>query len=136
MGPNLTTPPGRKAGLPVAVRQNRATPGRNLESFAAREKVRFPDATPIASDRTKEYLKALRAAEMAAWNIRQSSVGTGLSERPPVRLPAAEHDKAEDRAHVALAFLCSATLVCVLGTLLPRAQNWHAFVEFVQGIFA
>jgi hypothetical protein len=136
MRSNLTTPTDPNAGLLVAVRQKPATPGRKPEGFAARETAHFPDATSVASDGTKPYLRALRKAEQTARNMRQNRIGTRSSERPLFRLPAVEHHKAEDRAYVALAFLCFATLVSVLGTLLPRARNWHEFVEFVHWMFA
>jgi hypothetical protein len=136
MRSKLTIPAVTNAGLHVVVREKPATSGRKLEGPPVLEKMHFPDARSIGSDGTEPYLKALREAELAARNMRQNRVGTGSSERPLVRLPAVEQHKAEDRAYVALAFLCFATLVSVLGTLLPRARNWHEFVEFVHWMFA
>jgi len=79
----------------------------------------------------REYLKALRRAELVAWK----SAG-GNRKRPDVvknpRLQVREQNRAEGRIYALLFVLCNLTLLSLLGGLWRSAPRWHAFTELVR----
>ncbi len=88
-----------------------------------------PSLRIAASAENRAYLKALREAELAAWeaaNPRRAVRTTGT------RLPVPGKDAREDALYAVLAVLCLATLGHQLWTTFQTAGNWHSFVEFVR----
>lgn len=94
--------------------------------------VRWP-ASPL----NRAYLKALRQAEMAAWERANRRPEPRTSARPAqVRLPAPSRDAWENWLYAVLAVLAIGTVASQLWTTLQMAGNWHDFVEFVRQLMA
>ena len=79
----------------------------------------------------REYLKALRRAELVAWK------SAGGNRKPAAipdnrRLPIREQNRTESRVYALLFVLCSLTLVSQLGALWHSAPRWHGFRELVR----
>jgi hypothetical protein len=83
----------------------------------------------------REYLKALRQAELRAWeSATPDRRPSGASRSVRERLPGHEPNAGEGRLYVLLAVLCGLTLVSELGSLWHSAPGWRDFVEFVRHI--
>lgn len=91
--------------------------------------------------RLKAYRRALRAAEMAAWNrirpVTTHNPGTASDETAPrnVFQNAREVSKQDDTVHAVFAVLVFAgvTAVAFGGTAALRfGDHWHRFVELVR----
>jgi hypothetical protein len=90
-----------------------------------------------ASPLNRAYLKALRQAEMAAWERANRRPERPVSMRPTfVRLPAPARDARENWLYAVLAVLAVATVGSQLWTTLQLAGNWHNFVQFVRQLIA
>jgi hypothetical protein len=80
----------------------------------------------------RERLKALRQAELRAWD--SAGVGRRYSADPAsARLPICERHRADGRLKALLFLFCSLTLVFEFGgRLWHSAPGWHAFVDYVR----
>jgi hypothetical protein len=84
--------------------------------------------------RNRAYLKALREAELAAWETAKPLTGfaAAATQPKPARLPSPERQSGESLLYALLAGLALVTLGYQLRTLLISASGWHDFVAFVQ----
>jgi hypothetical protein len=83
--------------------------------------------------RDREYLRALRQAELAAWNDSTTQKRVGKPATPArVRLPSPPQNRAEGRVYLVLAIMCIAALISMVSGLALRAPQWHNFVQFVR----
>ncbi len=83
--------------------------------------------------RNRVYLKALRHAEMAAWEETLPVPRTVPKVEPKApRLPSPAREVGEARLYVLLFVLAVLTMGYQLHTLLQSAHGWHDFVQFVQ----
>ncbi len=83
--------------------------------------------------RSRTYLKALREAELAAWETAKPLTDiSAKARRAPARLPSPERYAGESRLLISLGVLCVLTLGYEFQSLLQSAGNWHNFVEFVR----
>ncbi|HLH56971.1 MAG TPA: hypothetical protein VKY92_25545 [Verrucomicrobiae bacterium] len=85
----------------------------------------------------RQYLKALRQAELRAWkSIRSEEKPSLAAARGSVRLPTHKPTCGEDRVFALLALLCGLTLILELNIVLHAASGWHNFVEYVRRVTA
>jgi len=85
----------------------------------------------------RAYLKALRQAELAAWESARTASGLSSPSKPAsVQLPSPGRDARETRWFALLTVLCGLTVGAELWSLTPAASHWHDFVEFVRRLLA
>jgi hypothetical protein len=83
--------------------------------------------------RNPRYLRALRQAELAAWNASTSEKNVAvLHSRESVRVRSTGADKSENRLYLILTLMAVAALAAVVSGLVSRAEHWRDFVEFVR----
>jgi hypothetical protein len=83
------------------------------------------------------YLKALRQAELAAWESTPAKdKATSASAEVSLRLPSPPRDKREGWLYAVLTGLCAALLGHELWTAFQAAGNWHNFVQYVRALLA
>jgi hypothetical protein len=95
----------------------------------------FAQLPPLPANRA--YLKALRQAELAAWEstpAKRKAVST--SRQVSQRLPPPTRDAREGWLYAVLTGLCAALLGHELWTAFQAAGNWHNFVQYVRALLA
>jgi hypothetical protein len=106
----------------------RQAPSRTIARSAARLPV-------LPTNRV--YLKALREAEMAAWESASAKVqATATPKQVTPRLPSAPRDRREGWLYAVLTGLCATLLGHELWTAFQAAGNWHNFVQYVRALLA
>ena len=136
MKPNLNCLPGHNATRIVAQSKRLILPF-SLQMPA--RQVHF-GATVNSSFRipvlpqNQAYLKALRQAELAAWN---SAKPTASASRPAApRLPVPQRERQENWMYALLTLVCLGLFVRESCTLIGAAGNWHHFLEFVRSLLS
>ena len=92
-------------------------------------------ASPRALPANRAYLKAMRQAEMAAWEsapLRTHAPSTSRQVTP--RLPSPARDARESWMHALLTALCAAALGNELWSAYQAAGNWQNFVHYVRAL--
>jgi hypothetical protein len=83
----------------------------------------------------RAYLKAMRQAEMAAWEsapLRTQAPSTSRQVTP--RLPSAVGNAREGWMYALLTALCAAALGNELWSAFQAAGNWQNFVQYVRAL--
>jgi hypothetical protein len=95
----------------------------------------FGSTAPLPANRA--YLKALRQAEMAAWESTPAKgKATSASAEVSSRLPSPTRDAREGWLYAVLTGLCAALLGHELWTAFQAAGSWHNFVQYVRALLA
>ena len=103
---------------------------------AARQAIATPSLRVPVVRQNRDYLKALRQAELASWVAAKPAqpIRRPLTATP--RLPLPVRDPQENRVYAFLAVLCLLAIGYELWGLMESAGHWHHFVQFVRQILA
>jgi hypothetical protein len=90
---------------------------------------------PPALPANRPYLKAMRQAEMAAWeSAPQKSHAPSTSRQVAPRLPSPVQDAREGWMYALLTALCAAALGNELWSAFQAAGNWQNFLRYVRAL--